>query len=380
MIIERAKFVLLDSSILGNLARDFFHADESKRRGARSFVECFRRTGVVPFLCWHQFEELIKHRNDEVARNRVALLKTLPHVAWIESADGQKLGSIVDLLRAECRTVLEHPEYSIQKVRDATRDAIFCFGSGADALEGYDEIWRDLRPHLWEHEERAREIVAISRASVVDISEEKLETYLSGSIRSPHESQAILENFRPKMANEVASRGDRRISDPSVVAADFYSEIEKGGAVFSAQAGMNPQSALEHFGVCVSDFGPDARMKDVMALSEFRSKLRVAHRSFDMPWEKFKSTISIEKVPSWAVQNSLFLYGQVRDEHKGSELNDRYLASFSPYCALTYVDAQVKEDIRRALTKSDDLKVLMNPVDKVTTLERVQRRLESGDF
>lgn len=121
-------------------------------------------------------------------------------------------------------------------------------------------------------------------------------------------------------------------------------------------------------------------MKEVMALAEFRSKLKIAHKTFNLSWEQFKNAVSISQTPSWAVQNALFLYGQRRNEHKGSELNDRYLASFSPYCDITYVDSQVKEDLRRALSKSSVLPKIMNAVEKVTTIDRIQEKLGGGDF
>jgi hypothetical protein len=380
MIVEPAKFILLDSSILGNLARDYFHLDESKRSVARNLILELTRSGCVPFLCWHQFEELIKHKNDDVVWNRIALLKSLPAVAWIEANSGERLGSIIDLLRAECETILAHPDFTIHQVRNATREAIFAFGSGADAIEQYDDIWPDLRPILWEKEERTRENVAISRAEVVDISEEKLSSYLSGRVRSGDDAKLVLASLRKKMTKEISSRGDRRISDPEAVAADFYADIESDGAAFAATASTDPTAALEHLGVRVSDFGPEARMKDVMALSEFRAKLKVVHKSFNIPWEIFEAAIAIDMVPSWAIQNALSLHGQKRNEHKGSELNDRYLASFAPYCALTYVDAQVKEDIRRALPHSVSLRGLLGEVEKVTTLERIQQRLGRGNF
>ena len=380
MLVKPAKFVLLDSSILGNLAHDYFSQDDFKRHNAKAFIRCMGRNGIIPFLCWHQFEELIKHKNDDRVRNRVSFLKRLPQVAWIKAFSGNSLGSIVDLLRAECKTILTHPEFSMEQVRDATRDFIIKFGSGLEALEGYDDIWPELRPGLWIAEERAREIVAISRADVADISEEKLSTFLSGKFHNMGSAKVVLDKFRAKMAKEIEERGDRRITDPVAVADKFYCEIEEEGAVIIADDEATPETLLEQFNVSVKDFAPDARMKEVMALSEFRSKLKVAHKVFNLSWEQFQRAISISQTPSWAVQNALFLYGQRRNEHKGSELNDRYLASFSPYCDLTYVDSQVKEDLRRALSKSAALPNIMNTVEKVTTIDRIQEKFGKGDF
>lgn len=371
----------MDSSILGNLARDYFSGDGSKRKSVHTFIECLGLGGVVPFLCWHQLEELIKHKNYDVARNRVSFIKKLPNAAWIaSSANGETLGSVVDLLRAECETILAHPDYTVRQVRDATRRVILRFGSGAEALEAYDDIWPVIRPQLWEAEDRARETVAISRADVVDISEEKLSSYLAGSIRGQQDTKAILDALRGIMASEIKSRGDSRITDPTAVARKFYSEIEEVGAEYLAAAGAGPEDALNHFGVSINDFGPEARMKDVMAMSEFRSKLKVVHKYFSLSWEQFQRSVAQHQVPSWTVQNSLFLHGQRRSEHKGSELNDRYLASFSPYCELTYVDSQVKEDFRRALSKSARLAEVMNAIEKVTTIERIQEKVRRGDF
>jgi len=379
MLVKPAKFVLLDSSILGNLAYDYFSKDYSKHHSAKGFVESIGINGVIPFLCWHQFEELIKHKDDERARNRISFLKSLPHVAWIKASTDNPLGSIVDLLRAECKIILANPDFSVEQVRNATRESIIQFGSGLGALESYDDTWQALRPELWRMEEKARKIVAISRAKVNDISEEKLSTFLSGKFRDMDSAKVLLNEFRAKMAKEIEARGDRRITDPARVADNFYLEIEEELAAVTADNYATPETLLEQFNVSLKDFGPDARMKEVMALAEFRSKLKVAHKTFSLSWEKFKSAVSISQTPSWTVQNALFLHGQRRNEHKGSELNDRYLASFSPYCDLTYVDSQVKEDIRRALSKSSALPNIMNAVEKVTTIDRIREKL-GGDF
>src|SRR5690606_6274437 len=63
LLIRSAKFVALDTSILGAVARDYFSSDARIRRKAHKFVDGCTSCGVIPFLTWHHFEELIRHRD-----------------------------------------------------------------------------------------------------------------------------------------------------------------------------------------------------------------------------------------------------------------------------------------------------------------------------
>lgn len=376
-VIHAVKFVSLDTSILANLSQDYFSGQVSVRTRARDFVSLLEDCDYIPLICWHQFEELIKHRDDGVARESFGFLRSLPLIAWIRSSSNHSLGGIVDVLSAECAAVLNDPDADVMRVRQIARDSLLDFGRGEDALAPYEDFWLELRPFLWDAEERSREIVAISRThqKVVDISKQTLGRFLTGTPRDQAQVLSIFSEFQRRLAEQVVAHGDKKIPDADEVSGKFYAEIFAACRPGSdGRARFDPLDPLRESGLDVSVLDPKMLMRDVLKLSEFTAQLQVAHRNFAIDWSSFRNAINPDQIPSWLIESSIRQYGQLRGEHKGSELNDRHLACLSPYCDLTFVDRQTMEDIRRAHSKRSVLKDVMNTVERVRPYERIKLR------
>jgi len=103
MTLIRPRFIALDSSQLGDLARDSQAGDRSRHDAAGDFLSSFAANGCVLLLCWHHFEELLRHRNRDVVGKRISFFRSLDFVAWIKSArdDDPSPGGIVDILAFE---------------------------------------------------------------------------------------------------------------------------------------------------------------------------------------------------------------------------------------------------------------------------------------
>jgi hypothetical protein len=237
MFIVPAKFIALDSSILGDLAKDYFSSDAVKRKDAASFLKCLSDNAFIPFFCAHHFHELIKHRDDKVAKDRFNFLRLLPQVAWVSAVNNNQLGSIVDVLVAECQAVLQENKLSLLEVRDKTRNSLIRFGAGTEAMSPYDDVWESLRPYLWVQEEKTRETVAIRRAKVTDISKKPISSFMNGTIREQDEAVIFLNQFKTKMAEEIQNHGDKRLPNANDVASRFYGEIADSEEVFHLKNG-----------------------------------------------------------------------------------------------------------------------------------------------
>ncbi len=378
--IPLARFITLDSSMVGHVAHDYFSSDVSRRKTATKFLNNLTDSGFVPFLCWHRFEELLRHQDHKVVSDRMDFLRLLPHVAWISITEGEGLGSILDMLILESRVVLDNPELSVKGVRDQVRNTLISFGTGEQAVEPYKEIWPELRPYLWEREARAREIVAISKTKAADISQGKAANIINGRVRPESEAQKTLQHLQVLMANEIRSRGDKRIPNANTVASDYFCEIEREGRSFYAGQEHPILDYLQQIGVDPHEIHSKMSIGELTELAEFRSKLRVAHRQIGGTWEELKRVVTPDKVPSWIVESSLKKYGQDQPERKGSELNDRFLACLSLYTDLTYVDKRTKEDFRRVFQKDANLQSLVHRIEKVRPYQRVYQHISDLDF
>jgi hypothetical protein len=371
------KFIALDSSLIGNIAHDFFSSKKHNREKANNFLESLTVHGFVPILCWHQFEELIKHTDRDVVSNRIAFLRSLPLVAWISSANNQAgLGSIVDILAFEAKVAYEFPTFSVEQVRDHVLSTIIRVGAGEHAITPYIDIWEDLRPPLWQQERRAREIVAISRAKLNDISEDKAADFVHGRIRPLDEAMLRLQAQQSLLANDIKNRGDKRIPDANSVASKFYQEVAEENITFYPGRSRPGLAYLQKLDIDEEDIHPDTLMGELMELAEFRKKLHVAHQYINVPWTELKRSVTPNRIPSWLIENSLKKHGQDLPERKGSELNDNHLACLSAYVDLSYVDKRTKENFRRALEKNTNLGKIIKRIEKASNYDQVRHDLD----
>ncbi|MET4387524.1 hypothetical protein ABIB73_003279 [Bradyrhizobium sp. F1.4.3] len=66
------RFIALDSSHLGDIARDRASMNSERRCAAEKFQRAFDASNNVLLLSWHHIQELLSHRDDQVVVERVS--------------------------------------------------------------------------------------------------------------------------------------------------------------------------------------------------------------------------------------------------------------------------------------------------------------------
>lgn len=123
------------SSHLAGLASDWASSDRSRRRAAHVFAPALVEHGCLPLLCWHQMEELLQHKDDELVDQRLRYLRSWPLVAWVRPSDPDSgPGSVLEVLTAEVRAAYAHPDADLLQVRDLAREGLFLVGPGSEAI------------------------------------------------------------------------------------------------------------------------------------------------------------------------------------------------------------------------------------------------------
>jgi hypothetical protein len=212
------KFVALDSSHLGAVARDMFSKDKVRQRRAAKFQRAFDSSGCVLALCWHHVQELLSYRDDVVRAQRMEFIKSLPIVAGINSFGGQAyVGTITDIQCFEVAIAFRQPAASVTTIRDEAAKAMFQLRSGADLIRTIVEAHSLLQPIFAKQESRNREIVAITRSDFSGISHLKVVDLLNQPSRNPAEIEMQLKRFEEKLSQDIRQRGDQRISNPESV-------------------------------------------------------------------------------------------------------------------------------------------------------------------
>ncbi|WP_454688234.1 hypothetical protein [Achromobacter aloeverae] len=372
-MINRPNLVVLDTSHLSKLANDWDSDNPGRRDTARAFIPNLIKQGWLPLLCWHQVEELLQHENDLVVDARVRYVRSWPMLAWIRAlGEGRAPGSVLDVFGAEMLAAYSQPDADVLKVRALTRDALFQFGSGEEAMpEGFFD-WRILRSALIDRQESARRVAAISTWQATDIDQTRIGDWLAKPLRSAGEVGPILRGLRDKLAIEIKEHGDKRITAPDAMADEFFSEIGRSGLALATREELPPAlQILMNAGLSLEDIDPMATFGETMRRLVFQNQLQIAARATDLPWEELKKTVTQARLPAAVIAASMRTHAQAQPERKGSELNDTNLLCLAPYADITYVDKRTLENVRRAREKVSVFSQLVGRVEKASTYEQI---------
>jgi len=272
MTLIRPRFIALDSSQLGDLARDSQAGDRSRRDAAGDFLSSFAANGCVLLLCWHHFEELLRHRNRDVVGKRISFFRSLDFVAWIKSArdDDPSPGGIVDILAFEADQAFKDAKADPVAIRDRVLPNLIRCGRGREVIAPFAADLDRLQPWFWQREQQEREIIAIARSSTIDFGNTKVMDWWKGRWRSLDDAHGALtwgghsaarrrKNFRTGNGRFGISCWRSRTSRN---APDRRGSPQRGGAVARAcrAIGDRPGHDAQRDGglVCLSE-APAAR-------------------------------------------------------------------------------------------------------------------------
>jgi hypothetical protein len=371
------RFVALDTSHLGAVARDLFSKDKARRQRVSDFQHGFDKSGCVLVLCWHHVQELLSHQDEGIRGQRMEFLKSLPIAAGISSFNGEPyVGTIADIQRFEVAIAFRQPEASVIEIRDEAAKVMFQIGRGADLVRSILEVQPLLQPLFAKQEIRSREIVAITRSNFAGISHVRVLDLVNQPARSPAEIELHLKQFHENLSRDIIQRGDRRIENPEFVSAAFMEEVRQAGMA-AIRSGNPGEQILKMYDIDVSEIGPETTVGDVGAIGAFRRKLSLLNESLNLPWAELKKRVTEDRIPSGVIESFVAKYHPDTREWDGSELADRYLASLSAYAYLTYVDKRTHEAFRQARQRSESFAGLVGRVEKAADYTVVCSHLNS---
>lgn len=373
--IIKPKLVALDSSHLGDFARDYYSANTAVQAETRVFERKLRDHGYILVLSWHHLQELLTHEDEIVIERRLQWLCSQKMLAWVRSPkSSQTVGSILDILAHEVRAAYRSPDSDVNAIRKQVAMALFYLDSGLNVIAPFAEHWKVLKPLLVKRQKREREIVAISQSDFADISKTRVRDWMQGRLRNRRD---IAEQFR-KMAEHLAidirSRGDKRIEDSKEIASEFLQDLERSVANIPRTVAFVTQF-LASMDISESEITEEMTLEDIGSLASFRRKLRIANDILDLPWIDLRSKVRMECLPSVIIQTALTKYGQQLIERRGSELADNYLACLAAYVDVCYVDKRTHENFRRAREKSVEFAAIIGRLEKAATRIEIARQL-----
>jgi hypothetical protein len=366
-LISPPRIVVLDTSHLARLAADWASANRDQRRAAQTFIPGLLERGWLPLLCWHQLEELLQHRSEELVDSRLRFLWSWPLMAWIRSPGSNAgPGSILDVLRAEVAAAHAQSDADVLQVRELARDGMFSFGPATDAIPDEFRNWRFLRAALTSRQENAREVAAVSRWRASNIDNTRIADWIDRPLRKNSEITRTFKYLQNNLISEITTRGDKRISDPVAVAGAFFSEISRSRTAIATESDVPPAiQILLNAGLDIEDIDPSATLAETMNLIVFHNRLRIVAKANGLPFQELKRTVTRKRLPVTVIEEAMRIHAHDQPERKGSDLNDVHLLCLAPYADVTYVDKRTLESVRRAKRTEIILAGLIGHVRKV---------------
>ncbi|ESZ66643.1 hypothetical protein NL532_10120 [Mesorhizobium sp. C120A] len=376
MLLIRPKFVALDSSHLGKVAEDKASKDSARLQRAATFEKSFEESGGVLLLCWHHFQELLSHGNEDVAAQRAAYLQSLPLVAAIASFQKEDLvGSVLDLQAFEVAAAFENVSADPEMVRNEAAKRMFRLTSGADLVRPFLENWSALRAGFSASEERSQEVVAISKSDFAGMSDVKIVDLIKGELLPKDAMLQRLWGLHGRLAADIKERGDDRIVDPELTSREFFEDVvSRYGAISTDNPALR---ILEMFGVGMSEIGPNTTVADVGDLATFRKKLVLLNYRLGLPLPEVVAKVKEERLPSGIIFNAIRTLHPDTRKWDGSELTDWHMSCLAAYADVTYVDKRTHEAFRIARQKSKTFASLARDVKKAGSYSDIAAQLSA---
>ncbi|MCD4504175.1 hypothetical protein LQR30_08665 [Chromobacterium piscinae] len=237
-------------------------------------------------------------------------------------------------------------------VRNLVRDRLIDVGPGIQAIPEGLLDWRPLKATLVARQENARRITAISRWRTSNIDSTRIADWLNQPMRETPEAVCTLQHLRNGLEEEISTRGDKRITDPTAMASAFIADIARAGQRVCSTSHPSPAiQFLINAGLDLEDIDPSATFGETMDLLTFQKRLRIVSDANGLPWPGLKRTVTQQQLPVTVIEESMRAYAHDQPERKGSELNDMHLLCLAPYADVTYVDKRTLESVRRARSK-----------------------------
>lgn len=350
--------VAVDSFVLNDIAKDYFHNDPKRNKKAEEFLNELYMCGAVPVLTWHHIEEMLAHKNDEVVSKSIAFIRDLPLLAFI--------GSIVEIEYVEIATILQYESTDFAFIISSTQKEIYSFLSGIDFIDPLSSILGTIRQEVLSKTNRDKEIASISRATALrghyeyklsEVKNMKEYTY------SKKATEAILADMKKNLIQELKSNGDKKMVDIEKIADDFFSRIELDENLSEVpmidMIKKNSRATDE-------EFNKIKTWEDLECIPIFRTRLKLISNSFPASERSRILNLKEENCPTWLLWKELYKIRVKAQRASGSDINDGFLAGLCLYTDLTIVDKRTHEYLTQIKQKSKILKEHINQFEKLS--------------
>ena len=262
MSLIQPKFIAIDSSILASWAQDIYSENPKTNHDASSSLKSLFNANWIPVICWHHFEELVRHHEEQVAIKRITFLESFPSIVWLPNLKlPSHLGSIVEVFDAEVQALLSSPDCEISQLCALIRQDLFRYGSPSE-IETFS-LCKEVRPFLEAKATREQEIASVMHAKEATDGKTKVFELKNTQAIDNKVTQLLFSQQEAELADEIAKRGDQRIASPQNVANEFTSKVAADFEEIIGRGGEPLITFLQQYDVPIDDVNSNTTLEEL---------------------------------------------------------------------------------------------------------------------
>lgn len=364
--IIQPRFVAIDSSVLATWSKDFYSEDPKTANQAKDLLKSIFSANWVPVICWHHFEELVRHHKEDVAAKRVAFLESFPFITWLPNSKlPTHLGSIVDVFDAEIQALISYPNLDAVKICEKVRQNLFSYGPPGK-IETFS-LWNNLRPLLIAKADREQEIASVMHAR--EITDGKTKVFELKNIQEPNSEivQKLFLQQEADLVNELGSRGDPRLESPQILAHKFTAEVAANFEEIVNRGGQPLEGFLQQFDVPINDVNENTTVEELQRLALRRRLVRMTCERLGLEINQIWPIVKTSLIPSYFIQTEIRQARKSAEKASGSDLADDYLLGLAPYVDGIIVDKRTCEYLNQCSRRSGTIRDLVGFFSKASS-------------
>jgi len=358
--LAKPRIVVLDSATLGKVSLDYWGQDVYSNVKARTFITRLQDLGVfITFTLTHVIE-LLRHKNEQVHRDRLRFLRSIPLIAWLRPYDRKWFpGSIYDLLCRELHVVVHGSAQNWREIVDAVRPELWETGMGSEMFVVNDEFWANISCKSHRLHEKEKYTASMAGTDVGQIKDMKVSEALHLPRRPKEERGAYIHWFSQEMQRQLDQHGDKRFGYSHKAAIDFANSTLQDVKTIDDMVGELTQRLLEFVDVPEEFVSPKMTIGELGDLAVYAKRLKMISKSLRPPIELTMRDVPQDILPSYVLERKLASIQKKADRVSGSDLGDSHIAPLIFYADGIEVDKRTYEFLNQVRHKEPKLASLM---------------------
>jgi hypothetical protein len=306
-------------------------------------------------------------------------LAQIPLLAWCNHFHGETdLGGTLDLGAYEIEA-MEHGCRSATSMRDFVRAKLVSIGSGWEFISQNAENWMVFRRFLINRLEREREIASLTHRPLFQTPGPKGMTVgelLALPLSPPHEFEARKQLLKAQVLKTLTMQADPDLEDLATTADRFVNLVADERQAALEQAVHPFRSAVARSGLDPESVSLDMDAAFVVEMIMLAHKINTIRDYMGRAVRRFHLKDD-SLTPSLELWRRLQRRTGALPRAAGSDIADRYIASFALYLDFVHADKRTNEFIRQTRAERWEHVTMLGSVFAAGTVAKMNAALSA---